>query len=169
MPILKKVKWEHFAHQIAKAVKPDVAYIAAGYSKNGADQGAGKLLKKAEIQARIAEIRANVISVATEKAGIDKAWVMSELVDIVRRGKAVELVIGKEGEKAEVRQNLAAANKALELIGKELAMFIDRKEIRTGPLDTLDHDDLKKLNDAIQQIYGAGTEFVAAGAGRTRH
>lgn len=64
------------------------------------------------------------------------------------------------------RNQLAAA---LAIIERGHGKSIERKEIRTGPLDNLQHDDLKQLNDAIQQIHGAGAELISAGASSTRH
>lgn len=64
------------------------------------------------------------------------------------------------------RNQLSAA---LAIIERGHGKSIERKEIRTGPLDTLEHDDLTKLNDAIKQIHGAGEEFVAPSTGSTRH
>ena len=65
-------------------------------------------------------------------------------------GKQADPILDGEGNPTgEYRQNLPAANVALGLIGKELGMFIDRKEIRTGELDGLGGDELKQLRDAL--------------------
>ncbi|MFA6204389.1 MAG: terminase small subunit [Gallionella sp.] len=146
MPVLKNSKHEYFAHQVANGTKPVDAYIAAGYSKNGADQSSSKLLKKTEIAARVAEIAETIANRAIDKSAIDKAWVMKELVEVVKMAKAYEPVISKDGTSSgEVKQNLAAANAALNLIGKELSMFVDRKEIRTGTIDDMTPDALDKF------------------------
>src|SRR5438876_4609487 len=45
-------------------------------------------------------------------------------------------VTGANGEATgEYRYEGSVANRALELLGKELGMFISRSEVRTGPLD----------------------------------
>lgn len=174
--MLRNAKHEHFAQLVSKGEKPGRAYVIAGYSENGADQSACRLLKNAEIEARIAHLQAAVEQPsrerAIEKAAVDKAWVLSQLVEVVKMGKAAEPVRDNEGnETGEYRQNLAAANKALELVGKELGMFIDRKEIRTGDLDGLEHDDLKQIRDALAAANGAATpaSAVAEGSKRTTH
>lgn len=170
MAILKNSRWEYFAHQVGKGAKPVDAYIAAGYSKGGADQAASKLLKNAEIKARIAEIQATVVAMAVEKTSVDKAWVMNELIEVVKMAKAAEQIIDKDGGyTGEAKQNLAAANKALELIGKELAMFVDRKEIRTSALDGISPDDLAILNDALATAIRSRGENVPAATNSTRH
>lgn len=87
---------------------------------------------------------------------MDKAWVLSQLVEVVKMGKQAEPVMDSEGNPSgEYKQNLAAANKALELVGKELGMFIDRKEVRTGALDALPTDDLEAMENAIDAIQRA--------------
>ena len=150
--ILKNAKHENFAHLVAKGIGPTEAYIQAGYSKNGAKQSASRLLTNADVSARVEQIRANINAATVEKAGVDKAWVLSELVSNVRMAKSAEPVLDHEGNPTgEYKQNLAAANKALELIGKELGMFVDRKEIRTGDLDDVPHEEKKRALDVIRE------------------
>lgn len=151
--ILKNARHEHFAHLVAKGEKPTEAYIQAGFSPKAAYTCAARLLKKAQICSRVAEIQANISKVAEEKTGISKAWVLEQLVEIVHLGKAVEPVRGENGEVTGELSvaNLSAANKALELIGKEHGMFIDRKEIRTGALDDVPHDEKKAALALIQE------------------
>jgi hypothetical protein len=52
-------------------------------------------------------------------------------------------------ETGEYRYDGAVANKALELLGKELGMFISRSEVRTGPLDEIDPNDIARLLEAL--------------------
>lgn len=144
MGILANVKHENFAHLVAKGGNPTEAYVQAGYSKNGAKQSASRLLTHADVSARIEQIRANISALSAEKAGVDKAWVLEQLVDNVKIAKAAEPVLDHEGNPTgEYKANIAAANRALELIGKEFGMFVDRKEIRTGDLDDIPHEDKK--------------------------
>lgn len=170
MAALKNARHEHFAHLVAKGTSARQAYIAAGYSENGADQSSSKLLKKTEVAARVAEIRETIMSRAIEKTGIDKAWVLDQLVEVVKMAKQAEPVTDHEGNPTgEYKQNLAAANRALELIGKELEMFVDRKEIRTGPLDQLPRDDLKALEELLHDLGASGQPSIAAGTTRITH
>lgn len=170
--MLKNAKHEHFAHLIAKGESPAKAYVIAGYSEQGALQSGNRLLRNADVSARIAQIRETIerpaIDRAIEKTGIDKAWVMAELVEVVKMAKAAEPVRDANGEPiGEFKQNLAAANKALELIGKEFSMFIDRKEVRTGPLDSLEHDELKELQSVIDEISGSSKTVARSTRGTT--
>lgn len=151
MGVLKNKRHEQFAHAVAKGTKARTAYIAAGFSPNGADGAASKLQKSAKVAARIAEIKANIDVVVTEKTGIDKAWVLEQLVSNVRIAKAAEPVLDNEGKPTgEYKANINAANRALELIGKEFGMFVDRKEIRTGELDDIPHEEKKKALDVVR-------------------
>lgn len=70
---------------------------------------------------------------AANKVRISKEWVLDTLVENVRRAMtAVPVMMKVDGElvpSGEYRYEGAVANKALELIGKELGMFIDRAKI----------------------------------------
>lgn len=167
MAILRNAKHEHFAHLVAKGETPPRAYVASGFSERGAAQSANRLLKNADVQARIAQLQKAIEEPsrerAIEKAAVDKAWVLNELIEVVKMGKAAEPVVDSKGEHTgEYKQNLAAANKALELIGKELNMFVDRKEIRTGSLDDLEHDDLKQLKEALDELKQSSEAFAGS-------
>jgi hypothetical protein len=57
MSVLDNSKHEQFAQQVAKGVSATKAYIAAGYSANGARASAARLSAKATVCARIREIQ----------------------------------------------------------------------------------------------------------------
>ena len=77
---------------------------------------------------------------------------LDQLVENVKMAKQAEPVLDHEGKPTgEYRQNLPAANKALELLGKELGMFVDRKEVRTGDLDDVPHEEKKAALEAIRE------------------
>jgi phage terminase small subunit len=69
--ILKNQRHELFAQGIVSGKSATKAYIAAGYSKNGAGQSAEKLLKNTEISARITELSSRV------EAGVVKRLIAS--------------------------------------------------------------------------------------------
>lgn len=176
---LKNAKHEHFAQLVSNGETPPRAYVLAGYSEKGARQSAHALLTKPDISDRISALRRKkeekherAVETVLAEAALDKAWVLKRLSRIVDMGMAAEPVKDAEGNPVgEYKANLQAANKALELIGKEAGMFIDRKEIRTGELDGLGHDELKQLRDAITAFGGAGQAQGAfpAGEGRATH
>jgi len=160
--LLKNARQEHFAQLVAGGKAPAAAYVAAGFSASGAASCAARLLRDASVLLRVTELRKAVEEPsrerAIEKAAVGKAWVLDKLTKIVALGMAIEPVRDQDGKvTGELKTgNLPAANTALGLIGKELGMFIDRKEVRTGALDGLEHDDLKTLRDAILACGSAG-------------
>ncbi len=166
-------KQESFAQAVASGKTQADAYRAAfNASKMKAEtiqKRASELMARGEVRGRVKDLIAKVSSGVVGKAVIDRTWVMDQLVEVVSMAKASEPVLDSDGNPVgEYKTNLAAANKALELIGKEFAMFVDRKEVRTGPLDGLKHDELKALHDAIETISNAG-RTVAPGVGGTVH
>lgn len=167
---LQNAKHEHFAQLVANGEPAARAYEIAGYSGKGAKQSAARLLTDASICDRVAHLRSikvasieKATAAVVEKAGLSKEWVIAQLMENVAMAKQAEPVLDKQGQPVgEYAQNLAAANKALELLGKEVGMFVDRKEVRTGPLDNLPPDEAKALIDAIDAIQRARAAAPAA-------
>jgi hypothetical protein len=126
MPALKP-RWEKFAQLIARGECESnaAAYMAAGFQcrPNMAKRSAYQLLSNPQIQARLDEIRREgeeINKVAREQAitstGLTRELVIDELLDNLKRAKS-----GKQFDGA-------TANRACELLGKELGMFVDRSE-----------------------------------------
>ena len=69
---------------------------------------------KSNIKARVAELEARTAEKVTQITAMDRAWVLEELRANLERHKET---------------NGAVANRALELIGKELRLFVERSEI----------------------------------------
>ncbi len=60
-------KQEAFAQAFSSGLNATQAYIRAGYSENGASQGAERLLRNVEISQRIEELRSQMESKMTYK------------------------------------------------------------------------------------------------------
>lgn len=171
MPALKSPQQEKFCQTILKGGTQSDAYRAAypksmKWKESSVYSNSSTMMADAKVIQRIAELRAPVIA----KVQLTREWVLNQLIEVVEMAKTLDPIISKDGETSgDVKQNLAAANKALELLGKEQGMFVDRKEIRTGALDDIPHEELEKLNAAIKQVYGVGADVVTANAGSTRH
>jgi phage terminase small subunit len=122
MPILPNHKHELFAQGLAKGLSADAAYQAAGYKR---DRGnAARLTANDSIQKRVAEIQGK----AAEKAEVNKAWVMERLKEIVERAMQAVPHLDHEGNPTGVYTYQGnVANKALELLGRELGMFAQRQ------------------------------------------
>lgn len=80
MPELENAKRERFCQELLVDDNATQAYIRSGYSPNGASQSAEKLLRNAEVAARVAELRAE----RSKKATTSAEWVVSELEKIAR-------------------------------------------------------------------------------------
>lgn len=85
------------------------AYISAGYATDGAEQNASRLMANDKVQAFIAELRKTV----AEKLGMDAEYLLGHLRDIIEDKT-------NESTKDRIR--------AIELAGKNSAMWIDRKQ-----------------------------------------
>lgn len=136
MPVLSNPRHERFAQELAKGKSAAEAYVIAGYEKNTGN--ASTLKSQESISNRVNELlaeRDEMARKATEKAAealaIDREWVLARLVENVDRAmQAVPVRLDEEGNAAngEYRYEGSVANRALELLGKELGMFIDRSE-----------------------------------------
>lgn len=108
MAALENSRHEKFAQGLAQGMSAAEAYKAAGY--NGDRTAASRLSTNVNVQARVVELTER----AAASVQITKEWVLEQLIDNLRLAK-------EQGQ-------LAPANRAAELLGKELGMFIDRSE-----------------------------------------
>lgn len=116
MPALKNHRRERFAQGLAKGLTAVDAYARAGYKRD--DGAASRMIRKPDVVARLAEIQER----AATRVEIDKAWIMDKL-----RHNAETCLHGGQDER-----NPTAANRALELLGKELGMFKDKIDLGIG-------------------------------------
>ncbi len=135
MPILKNARHERAARE---RVKPGAtqgsAYLAAGYkgTKQTASINAWRLFHRPDVVARVTELQAQAAEVAIAESGINRGWVIARLVDAVERAMAAVPVGDRKGKPTRLyRADVAGALRALELIGKELGMFVARSENQT--------------------------------------
>lgn len=121
-------KQQRFVEEYLKDLNATRAYIRAGYSPTGADAGAARLLGNVRVAEAI-RVKREVVS---EQAGLTAVWVLDQLRENVERAMQAEAVRDREGnETGEYVYQGAVANKALELIGKHLGMFVERSEVKT--------------------------------------
>jgi phage terminase small subunit len=120
-----------------------MALITGGKTKS---VGAGSHYeKKPHVKARIEQLRQEITERAVEKASVDRAWVLSRLKTVVNRCLQEEPVIKNGEPTGEYKFDSAGANRSLELLGKELGMFVERKQIQVNPLESLSDDDLMRI------------------------
>lgn len=85
------------------------AAIRAGYSPKGAEVAAHRALRNEGVKAAIEALEAEYV----EKTGMTIEWVLEQLRQTYRQARKTP-------------NQLSAANKSIELIGKHLGMFVDR-------------------------------------------
>lgn len=149
MPVLTNPRWEAFAAGLAKGKTGDQAYQDAGYAPNRGN--AARLKANESILARMAELREMVV----EKATVDRAWVLARLVENANRALQALPVLDNEGNPTgEYRYEGSVANRALELVGKEFGMFVERKESgKPGDFAALDRTALEaRLYDEYRDL-----------------
>lgn len=138
-------KHERFAQALANGRTQLQAHGDAGYKAHAGN--ASKLAADKKIIERVAEILAErekmhseATNIATEALGVDKAWIMAKLKENALRAMQAEPVLDSEGNViGDYKYGGSVANRALELLGKEQGMFIDRKEVRkVGELERMD-------------------------------
>jgi phage terminase small subunit len=169
---LDNAKHEHFAQLVSNGESASQAYVLAGYSPQGAGQSANKLLKKPEVSSRLAYLRgikeqthAEARQAVIEKAALTKEWIITQLMENVAMAKQAEPVRDSEGnETGEYKQNLPAANKALELLGVELGMFIKKAEVgKPGEFQDLTDDELERqIADADRALAASDSAIQSA-------
>lgn len=138
MPILRNAKHERFCHAVVDGQATTKAYEFAGFKP---DRGnASTLRSKDSIVRRIGELfeerqreRDREIKKATEKAAFDRA-------DVIKRLIHLSVVAEKD-------EQHGPAVRAMELLGKELGMFIDRqlRKDTDDIFETMDDAELRRL------------------------
>lgn len=156
MPALLNPRHEIFAQELAKGKSASSAYVLAGYAENRHNGSA--LARQEHILARMNEIldgRAKIEAKATEKAAdrlsLDREWVLSRMMLnaalALGEAKVKKTIISKDTGLASeidvIERDAMAANRALELLGRELNLFIAKSEVgNPGDFDRLSDEEL---------------------------
>ncbi len=110
--------------------------------------------KHPAITSRISALQDAAAADVIEKVTVSKEWVINELLrQYAANGKVVQL-IDKAGNLTEVPQKAMEAIKCLELIGKEMGMFVDKKEVRVGALDGVSDEELARIAEELASASG---------------
>lgn len=124
-------KEEAFALELSNGKSQRQAYRAAYNAKNmkdsTVDEKASRLLAKDKVRARYDELRGKVVAAAEEKGVASAVQVLEELTRIALGTKGFPSYTADGGE-VEKKPNLSARLKALELLGKNWALFTDKTE-----------------------------------------
>ena len=132
----------------------DQAHTDAGYKPNR--HNAARMNTKEHIVGRLAFLQ----SEAAEKDGIDAAWVTKRLVENVGRAMQAVEVMNAEGNRTGVyTYQGAVANKALELLGRNIGMFKDALPVQVNvnlPGDESDFADRLRAQRKLRSDGKAG-------------
>lgn len=148
MGVLPNAKHEMFAQHIANGTPLYKAYVLAGYRESRPN--ACTLKQRPEILERIDELlerKNNILERSATQAAnslaVDKKWVMQRLI-----GNA---------ESAESARDFGASNRALELVGKEMGMFINRSVSVDISADFANLDNAEAILQAVAKELGDDT------------
>ena len=144
-------KHERFCQEYVIDYNGTRAAMRAGYSERNAATQAGRLLKKAEVLARVWELQHEQL----ERLSISADYVILRLMDTLERCmQAVPVMVwdpeeGRKVESGEYTFDSKGALRALELIGRHLGMFEDKLSV-SARIDT------GKLDSVLAQLRGDG-------------
>lgn len=149
MPAIRNSKRERFCLYIAEGMKVGLAAEKAGFAFPGV--AGSKMLAKPEIKARVAELDKllDLEKVKEHVRGMapTRDYVLKGLIDNV--------------ESAKNANDRASVNKGLELVGKEIGMFVQRNMQIDSPLQRLPADKLLLLLQLVDNAVGT-TEQIAS-------
>lgn len=143
-------KQQLFVAEYLKDLNATQAAIRAGYSAKTAQPASSRLLSNVMVAQAIEAGRQKQLANVELQANVSKAWVLKGLKENFERAMQAEPVLDREGnETGEYTYAGSVANRSLELIGKELGMFIERKRITIGDLRELSTEELLALMEDV--------------------
>jgi hypothetical protein len=155
---LREPRWEAFARNIALLnQKPRDAYKAAGYSSKNTTNLSGSasaLRKRIEVANRIIALS----EIAIERDLKSREWVDEQLKEVVDRCMQKEPVMERGVPTGEWKFDARGANTALQLMGKDRGMFVEKIQI-------IDDELANKTPEEIREVIKAaaielGRDFV---------
>jgi hypothetical protein len=190
MPALSNQKFERYAFLVDNGMLPSEAYAQVhpkSQPKHASSNVTRFLKKHPEITARLAEMaevrlqasaqaNAYVSTRAQEIAAISKGYVLSVLKEVVERCMQHKPVFDRDGGQVFVElpsgQVAAAyefdpksATRALQLLGMEIGMFVQRVRVEKGIFDDLPASVVQQIMEALAGMLGGRTlDNEASGA-----
>ena len=132
----------------------DLAHRAANeprYSKKTAESIGHENLRKPKIAAAVAERQA----ARAERVQMDQDWILRRLRENILRAMQHEPVLDAKGESTGTyTYQGSVANRALELLGKHLGMFVERKIIGLKRLEDMDDAELRYVLGELEEEIG---------------
>ncbi|MAF43018.1 MAG: terminase [Parcubacteria group bacterium] len=148
---LKTEKQALFCMEYVIDLNGTQATIRAGYSPKTAFVQASRLLSYANVQACVQHLKDE----RGKKTGVSQEFVVNGLKATFARCMQVTPVLDKDGVPiGNYNFNASGANRALELLGKHLGMFIDKIEHSDAPKKPID---LSELTEAqLDEVLESG-------------
>jgi phage terminase small subunit len=166
MPILRNNRHEVFARKIATGAQPKVAYkqIYPNF-KSGIKQGAVRLLSDVRARVRVEELTKQFIKAKEDEFRIEadgaqsKEWILNSLFDLAQRCMQTDvfrdrktgqpiMITGPDGMQyaAMAQYSPRDAIRALELLGRERGMFIERRATKeVDDLENMRREELERI------------------------
>lgn len=94
---------------------------------------------------RIALLQDTAAEEVIERIKVDKAWVISELLRQYDANGRIVQAFDKMGNETNAPQKANEAIKCLELIGREMGMFVEKKEVRVETFDGISDAELTRI------------------------
>ena len=169
MPILSNPRHELFSQLLASGKTVEASYEEAGFKPN---RGNASTLKQnqsiskrvSEILAEREQIHAEGTAKAIETVALTQEWVLTRLMENAERALQHVAVLDKDGKPTgEYRYDGNVANRALELLGKQQGMFIDRHEV--GQPNRF----ANWTDEELEAFIESGTEARRTVTGKTQH
>jgi len=141
---------------IANGGNAKQAAVVAGYSPHTAKQQGQRLLTNVDLAAEVSRRRAEVMAKVAENTEVTKEWITASLKMVAERCLQAAPVLDRKGDRVLTETpsgdlvpafefNAAGANRALELLGKEQGMFIERTMVIKDPLEKFSPAELREF------------------------
>ena len=175
MAALRNPRHERFCLLVVDGERIQEAYRRAFATKNrtpvAVKRSAERLSSDPRVRARIEELKAERAAIASrgfEEAikitGLNKAAVMLTLWENAQKAMQKQEVTDRHGNVLYYKYEPNAVNRACELLGKEMGMFIDRPELTVRFEDQLKAMTEEQREEHSRQLYQrARAALIAAG------
>lgn len=143
-----------FCREFVKDYNATQAYLRAGYSKNGAKQGAARLLTKVDVKEEVAKLEREL----REQNALTREWVIAKLQENVARAAQEYPVLDNKGKPTgEYRYEANAVNRGLELLGKAINMFEAHQQAGAPKIQSMSNAELAiRLEKAAKTLKQSG-------------